>query len=121
MAKSVYTPKDGLSIIGLGDPKTAEMISLHLPVAKEGTFTLENCPGLVIFYSKSSYSSSSRDHFKASSNEREAKFSVTITKYGKVGQKVEGRFSAVVTTLPSDQLCLTNGIFSVIREEPSKR
>lgn len=117
MVKAVYTPKDGLEILGIGgDRWISSHLSLRIPVLRTGRFTLEGTPSLVLDYSKNIYSSDSASGYAARADSAGTSLEVNITEVGAVGERVTGTFSGVVTNDRGEKLTLTDGYFSAIRE-----
>lgn len=120
LTSGAYSREKGLEILGLtGDSKHGELISIRVPVAQAGTYSLKETPGLFLLYTQSIFSSDSADSFQADVANKECRLNVTIAKIGDVGETVEGTFSAVAVSGPKGrELTITDGRFSVIRGIP---
>lgn len=122
MAKAVGSSVGGISVMAFSKDLRREhkMISLQLPEARTGTFSLKDSPGLRLDFSRSVISSRSDDHYTLTREMEGAWFEVTLTKVGDIGDTVEGTFWAVarrssLAALAGPDLVLTNGTFSVVR------
>ncbi len=121
-AKVVVDPCDGMILTGFCDANEAEFISIRIPKAQLGRFTLADTPGITVHYSTSMYSSDSRDHYRGGSAEGGTVVEVSVTEIGGPGKPVKGTFSCLVRAGPEGvELRITDGVFSVIRGRPPKK
>ena len=70
---------------------------------------------MTLIYSRSTYSSSSKDQYDARGEVPGTTIDVSIEKLGEIGEPVEGRFSALVANSNGESVSITNGTFCVIR------
>jgi hypothetical protein len=121
-AKVLVDANDGVIITGFGDANEAELITIRVPKAGVGRFTLADTAKLSVHYSPNMYSSDSRDQYRGGSAEKGTVVEVRLTEVGGPGKPVKGTFSCLVKSRPEGvDLMITDGVISVIRGRPPKR
>lgn len=73
---------------------------------------------MAIFYSRTCLSSSLVDGYEACSDIPGTTFDLSIDQLGALGERVEGRFSGLVSNRQGPALSITNGTFSVLVGAP---
>ena len=119
--KVLVDAEDGLIVMGFGDANEAEALTIRVPKATAGRFTLDDTPKPSIHYSANMYSSNSSDQYRGCSEEDGTVVDVRVTEVRGPGKPVKGTFSGLVKSgQEGGDLKITEGVFSIIRGRPPK-
>lgn len=108
--RAATTPESGVLLVGY---RGTAVLMIQVPRSSPGVYRLKDSPTTHFYFSRSLYSSDSRDHFRANTGTPQSQLEVNVWGLDERTKIISGAFSAVALSGPESLVRITNGVFAL--------